>query len=111
MIYRRIFLAVGAMFCLLAFLACQSGFAADSKPVLMLRLFGFRFKPWTDFAETFRAELTRQSKFPIDYDDQSLTVARLGDDKSDTPFVDYLHSLYAEKAPDLIVAIGSPAAN
>jgi signal transduction histidine kinase len=27
------------------------------------------------------------------------------------PFVDYLHALYTEKPPDLIVAIGAPAAN
>ena len=41
----------------------------------------------------------------------SLLVARLDDDKSDAPFVDYLRALYAEKPPDLIVAIGAPAAN
>jgi len=64
------------MFCLLAVLASEVASAAETKRVLMLQSFGFRFKPWTDFAETFRAELTRQSKFPIDYDDQSLTVAR-----------------------------------
>ena len=55
--------------------------------------------------------MSRQSKVPIDFDDQSLLTARLDDDKSDKPFVDYLHSLYTEKAPDLIVALGAPAAN
>src|SRR4051812_24783847 len=85
--------------------------AGESKRVLMLQSFGFRFKPWTDYAEAFRSELKRQSKLPIDYDDQSLTVARLADDKSDAPFVDCLQSLYTENAPDLIVALGAPAAN
>ena len=38
-------------------------------------------------------------------------TARLDNDKSDITFVDYLESLYAEKPPDLIVALGAPAAN
>ena len=37
--------------------------------------------------------------------------ARLNSDKSDGPFVDYLHALNADQPPDLIVAIGAPAAN
>ena len=87
--------------------------AADVAPkrVLMLQSFGLRFKPWTDYAETFRSEMRRQSKVPIDFDDHSVLIARLDDDKSAAPFVDYLQSLYAEKAPDLIVALGAPAAN
>ena len=87
--------------------------AADVAPkrVLMLQSFGLRFKPWTDYAETFRSEMRRQSKVPIDFDDHSVLTARLDDDKSAAPFVDYLQSLYAEKAPDLIVALGVPAAN
>ena len=35
----------------------------------------------------------------------------MADDKADGPFVDYLHALYADKPPDLILAIGAPAAN
>ena len=77
----------------------------------MLQSFGLHFKPWTDFAETLRSEMTRQSKAPIDFQDHILLTARLDDDKSDIPFVDYLHALYAERPPDLIVALGAPAAN
>ena len=40
-----------------------------------------------------------------------LVTARLDNDKSDALFVDYLNALYAEKPPDLIVALGAPAAN
>ena len=110
-------IAALAVFLAVSF-GCPVGFAAESskadvepKRVLMLQSFGFRFKPWTDFAEAFRSEMIRQSKVPIDFDDQSLFVARLDDDKSYAPFVEYLHSLYAEKPPDLIVALGAPAAN
>ena len=77
----------------------------------MLHSFGLRFKPWTDFAQIIRSEITRNAQRPVDFHDHSLLNARLNDDKSDGPFVDYLHALYAEKPPDLIVAIGAPAAN
>jgi hypothetical protein len=52
---------------------CQSQ-AADPEPkrVLMLQSFGLRFKPWTDFAELLRPEMTKQSKVPIDFQDHSL---------------------------------------
>ena len=94
-------------------LGAQTPIRADVEPkrVLMLQSFGFHFKPWTDYAEAFRSEMIRQSKVPIDFQDHLLLTARLDDDKSDAPFVDYLHALYAEKPPDLIVALGAPAAN
>src|SRR3954462_10818962 len=74
----------------------SQGQAADSGPkrVLMLQSFGLRFKPWTDYAETLRSEMSRQSKAPIDFQDHTLLTARLDDDKSDEPFIEYLHSLY-----------------
>jgi signal transduction histidine kinase len=86
--------------------------AADPEPkrVLMLQSFGLRFKPWIDFAEILRSEMRRQSKAPIDFLDHSLLTARLDDDKALVPFVDYLQALYAGKAPDLILALGAPAA-
>ncbi len=86
--------------------------AADPAPkrVLMLQSFGFRFKPWTDFAELFRSELTKQSKAPIDFLEHSLLTARVDDDTALAPFVDYLQALYEENPPDLIVALGAPAA-
>ena len=86
--------------------------AADPTPkrVLMLQSFGFRFKPWTDFAEFFRSELSKQSKAPIDFLEHSLLTARVDDDRALLPFVDYLQALYAENPPGLIVALGAPAA-
>ncbi len=88
------------------------GQAADPAPkrVLMLQSFGLRFKPWTDYAEVLRSEMNRQSQAPIEFLDHSLLTARLDDDKALAPFVDYLHALYAERGPDLIVALGAPAA-
>ena len=86
--------------------------AADPAPkrVLMLQSFGLHFKPWTDYAETLRSEMSKQSKAPIEFLDHTLLTARLDDDKALAPFVDYLQALYAERPPDLIVALGAPAA-
>ena len=47
----------------------------------------------------------------MDFQDHSLVTARLNGDNSDRPFVEYLHSLNRDRPPDLIVAIGGPAAN
>jgi signal transduction histidine kinase len=106
----RAFTAALAIALLLATL--DQSRAADPRPkrVLMLQSFGLRFKPWTDYAEYFRSEITKQSKVPIDFLDHSLLTARLNDDKALAPFVDYLGALYAERPPDLIVALGAPAA-
>lgn len=77
---------------------CQSQ-AADPEPkrVLMLQSFGLRFKPWTDFAEILRSEMSRQSKAPIDFLDHTLLTARVDDDEALAPFVGYLLALYAKK--------------
>ena len=83
----------------------------EPKRVMMLHSFGLRFKPWDDYARILRSEINRQSKRAVRFDDHSLLNARLGQDKSDAPFVDYLHAIYAEKPPDLIIAVGAPAAN
>ena len=83
----------------------------EPKRVLMLHSFGLRFKPWTDYAQFIRSGITSKSQSPVDFHDHSLLNARLNDDKADAPFVDYLHALYADRPPDLILAIGAPAAN
>jgi len=106
----RTFTAVLTIAFLLATL-CQSR-ATDPEPkrVLMLQSFGLRFKPWTDFGEVLRTEISRQSKAPIDFLDHTLLTARVDDEAALAPFVDYLLALYAKKPPDLIVALGAPAA-
>jgi hypothetical protein len=105
----RTFTAALAVALLLATLKGQADVAP--KRVLMLHSFGLRFKPWTDYAEGIRSEISRKSKTPVDYHDHSLLNARLGADKSDDPFVDYLDAVYAKIAPDLIIAFGAPAAS
>ena len=76
---------------------------------MMLHSFGLRFRPWTDYSEALRAELSRRAS--IEFQDHSLLNARRNSDKSDAPFVEYLRTLNIDQPPDLIIAIGAPAAN
>jgi len=76
---------------------------------MMLHSFGLRFRPWTDYSEALRAELSRRAS--VEFQDHSLLNARRNSDKSDAPFVEYLRTLNIDQPPDLIFAIGAPAAN
>jgi signal transduction histidine kinase len=77
----------------------------------MLHSFGLLFKPWTDYAQFIRSEITRNAQRSVDFHDHSLLNARLNDDTSEVPFVGYLNALYSANPPHLILAIGAPAAN
>ena len=74
--------------------------AADPEPkrVLMLHSFGPRFKPWSDYAQTIRSEISQQRQQPVDFLDHSLVNARGDDETSEAAFVEYLHALYASRA-------------
>jgi ABC-type uncharacterized transport system substrate-binding protein len=104
----RTFTAALAIALLLATLTQSQAADTEPKHVLMLHSFGLRFKPWSSYADAIRAEMSRRGN--VDFQDRSLANARLDSDKSDGPFVEYLHALNADKPPDLIVAIGAPAA-
>jgi len=89
---------------------CQSQ-AADPMPkrVMMLHSFGLQFRPWTDYSQVIRARISQRPS--VTFQDHSLLNARMASDKSDAPFVEYLRALNLDQPPDLIVAIGAPAAN
>ena len=92
--------------------ALTSGEAAETpKRVLILHSFGPRFKPWTDYAQSFRSEISRLSQSPIEFLEHSLLNTRQAQEKSNDAFVDYLSAIYADNPLDLIVALGAPAAN
>jgi signal transduction histidine kinase len=84
--------------------------AQEPKRVLLLFSFGRDFKPWSEYAKAIRTELEQRSPWPLDLTDHSLVTARFGDDSTEPAFVQYLDSLYRTHPPDLIVAIGAPAA-
>jgi len=106
----RTFTAALAIALLLASL-CQSQ-AADptSKRILMLHSFGPRFKPWSDYEQSIRTEVSRRWQKPVDFLDQSLVNTRLEDENAEASFAEYLRALYTSRPVDIIVAIGAPAA-
>jgi signal transduction histidine kinase len=86
--------------------------AADpaAKRVLMLHSFGPRFKPWSDYEQYIRSEISRRWQRPLDFLDQSLVDTRVENANAETIFADYLSALYTSRPVDLIIAIGAPAA-
>ena len=104
-------LIAGIVFFLALWFACADALATGSKHVLVLYSFGRETRPWTDYAQSIRAELERQSPWPLEITDQSLVSATSGDEGSEGPFVEYLDALFAKHPLDLIVAVGGPAAS
>ena len=89
----------------------KSGEAAGQpKKILFLHSFDPNFEPWTTWGREIRNELNRQSPWPLDIQEQSLVTAQGGNDAAEAKFVEYLSALYAQRPPDLIVALGGPAA-
>jgi len=84
--------------------------ATEYKAVLIIHSVGRAFRPWNEYAAQIRAELDRQSPWPLDVREQALETARSGDLDPEPLFVLYLQGLYAAHSPDLIVSIGAPAA-
>jgi signal transduction histidine kinase len=83
---------------------------AEPRRVLMLHSFGRNFAPFSDFAGQFREELVQRSPEPIDLYEASLETARYSDPQDETPLIEYLRALFAERKLDLIVTTGGPAA-
>ena len=71
---------------------------------------GPNFEQGAAWSREIRSELNRQSPWPLDIQEHSLVTALDGDDAAEAKFVEYLGALYAQRPPDLIVAIGAPAA-
>jgi signal transduction histidine kinase len=110
MSYRQRHSTAGVIFLLFALFACQSALAAEPKRVMVLHSFGREVRPWSDYAQSIRSELQRQSPWPLDITDHSLISARSDDDVSERPFIEYLRALFAKRPIDLIVTVGAPAA-
>ena len=107
---RRICATAGLVIFLAVSLGCPAGFAAESKRVLLLHSFGRDFKPWSEYGKAIRAELDRQSPWPVDIIEYSLITARFSDENPEAPFVEYLRAVFDKHPLDLIVSIGAPAA-
>ena len=84
--------------------------AAQPKKILLLHTFGPNFEQGAAWSREIQKELNRRSPWPLNIQEQSLVTALDGDAAAEAKFVEYLKALYAQRAPDLIVALGAPAA-
>jgi signal transduction histidine kinase len=90
--------------------AAGNATAAEPKRVLLLHSFGPNFQAEDTFAGYLRTDLAEKSPYPIDRYEVSLEIARFADGERDEAFVSYLRAVFADRPPDLIVTMISPAA-
>src|SRR5258708_24504182 len=82
----------------------------DHKKIMILHSVGREFRPWNEWARAIRAELDRQSPWPLDVQEHSLVAARTDAGNPGKPFLQYLQSRYSSHSPDLIIFVVAPAA-
>src|SRR6476620_1106305 len=84
----RTFIAALVVALLLATLGQSQAADPETKRVLMLHSFGPRFKPWSDYAQSIRSDISQQWQKPVDFLDMSLVTARQSDEASEAAFVE-----------------------
>src|SRR6202043_3478489 len=89
--------------------AAHPQFAAPKK-IVVLHSYSQNFEPGAMWSREIRNELSRQSPWLLEIQEHSLVTAQGGDEAAEPKFAEYLGALYARRPPDLIVAIGAPAA-
>lgn len=98
----------------LAVLLAVTGVAVPAdqpRRVLMLHSFGQRIAPFDALSGPFRQRLGRASPEPLAITEVSIDAARVVGPDSESATLEYLRALYPNAAPDLLVAIGGPAAH
>lgn len=81
-----------------------------TKSVLFLNSYGPDFAPYNFLTPKLRDDLASAYAGSIDFYDASLASARYLEGGNERPFVTYLQSLFHDRPPDLVIAIGAPAA-
>jgi hypothetical protein len=79
--------------------SASSASRGDPKRVLILHSFGREFRPWSEYAQSIKADLDRKSPWPLDLQEHTLLTARFNNPGPEVQFVDYLRSLYAGRPP------------
>jgi signal transduction histidine kinase len=107
---RLIILFAASLLVCIGTASAQENGTTQTRHVLFLHSFGPHFAPWNAVASQLREKLIKESPYPIDLYETALEGDRFGPSQDQAPFVEYLRSLFAEKALDLVIAIGAPAA-
>ena len=82
---------------------------APPRRVLILHSFGREYAPFSIMSATFRTELARQSRLPVQFHEASVEMALLNKGENEQAVVAYLQALFAERRLDLIATMGGPA--
>lgn len=99
------------MACLLWVLGFQMAWSEpDHQRVLLLHASSRDYLSQSSVAHVFRSELTRNNPQKIEFIDISLQVLQLGDEHQAEILAKFIAASFADKPPDLIAAIGGPAA-
>jgi signal transduction histidine kinase len=91
------------------FAATLCAATAEPKRVLLINSYGREFAPWNEYAKEIRSQLQDEWEGPLDIYEFSLTTALLG--QGDRDFANYLHTLFSDHEPDIILTAGTPAAS
>jgi signal transduction histidine kinase len=91
------------------FSATLSAATAEPKRVLLINSYGREFAPWNEYAKEIRSQLQDEWEGPLDIYELSLTTALFG--KGERDFASYLHALFSDREPDIILTTGAPAAD
>ena len=91
---------------LAASLGIPTGFAAESKRVLLLHSFGRDFRPWSNMAKPFAQNWIANHRGRWTSLRIRWSRPLFSDENPEAPFVKYLRALFAKRPLDLIVSIG-----
>ena len=94
---------------LLLLLGTFGALAAPPKRVLILDSFGRDVAPFSAVESSFQTTLVREIGEPVDIYEESLETGRFTDPGFEIPSTVFLEQRFADRPPDLIVPIGSPA--
>ena len=83
---------------------------AQPKKIILLHTFGPNFEQGAEWSREIQKQLNLQSPWPLNIQEESLVTALDGNGAPEAKFVDYLRTLYAQRPPDLMIALGAPAA-
>ncbi len=95
---------------LLVFCAWPATASDSPRRILIVHSFGRDFAPFDEVSGHFRTELARRSQQPVEFLDASLEMARFDGLERDEPLLDFLAAIFQDRAPDLLVPVGAPAA-
>lgn len=108
--FRRVhWLVVVSTAAMAALLSTPASFATvEPKTVLILQSFGQSSKPWSEYSKALRQELESRSPWPLVIQEVALIMTTSDEQNAESQFVGYLHALFDNRPPDLIVAFGAP---